>query len=193
MVDSTPIKKEKSDALKVVWISRVAPKKNLLGAIKILQQVKAKVEFTIYGPAHDEDYWAECRKELEKLPPNVIWQYKGNVDSERVVDTLKPYHVFLFNTLGENYGHVIQEALSAGCACVLSDQTPWQDLEQNGAGYVYSLADEEKFVAAIENYAQMSAEDLQKCADNALDYAIKNRNKKVENTCYRVIFDTLAK
>ena len=53
VVDETPIVKEKeSGKLKVVWISRIAPYKNLMGAIEILKNVKGDIEFTIYGPKH---------------------------------------------------------------------------------------------------------------------------------------------
>lgn len=37
------------------------------------------------------------------------------VDSQEVVETFSQYDVFLFPTKGENYGHVIFEALAGGC------------------------------------------------------------------------------
>lgn len=188
-VNSTEIIKEKENGcLKVVWISRIAEKKNLKGAIQILQKVKANVEFVIYGSIHDETYWNKCLVELEKLPKNVEWKYEGNIDSEQVVEVLKPYHVFLFPTFGENYGHVIQEALSAGCAVILSDQTPWKDLEENDVGYVLPLENKAEFSKKIDLYAAMSQKEIQKVADSALKYAIKNSNEKVENTGYKKIF-----
>jgi hypothetical protein len=45
---------------------------------------------------------------------------------------LAEYDLFLFPTLGENYGHVISEALASGCPVVISDQTPWRNLEAEG-------------------------------------------------------------
>lgn len=189
VVDQTPIHKVKGDTLEVVWISHIAPKKNLKGAIQILQQVKGKVHFTIYGPVHVEEYWKECQEELKELPANVTWDYKGNVESEQVVETLKPYHVFLFPTLGENYGHVIQEALSAGCVCILSDQTPWKDLEENGVGYVFPVEETNAFVNAVEDYTEMNEEEINAVADKALKYAIRNSNEKVKSTGYRSLFD----
>lgn len=191
-VDETPIVKQKEVcSLNVVWISRIAPKKNLKAAIDILKNVTSNINFTIYGPIHDQEYWDECRIELEKLPPNVKWQHKGNVESEEVVEKLKLHHVFLFPTLGENYGHVIQEALSAGCPCILSDQTPWQDLEKQGVGYVYSLDDNRPFVTAIEDYANMNQLEWDNITALTQRYAIQNSNKKVETTGYRDIFTKL--
>lgn len=193
MVDSKPIvKKKKVGELSVCWISRIASKKNLIKAIEILSIVKAKTDFTIYGPVEDIEYWSKCQRALKQLPKNITWQYKGNVESEQVVQTLKPHHVFLFPTLGENYGHVIQEALSAGCPCILSDQTPWQNLEQSGVGFVYSLNEPEKFRKSIENYANLDQKEMQEVSNRALSYAIENSNQKVLNTGYRVIFDELS-
>lgn len=192
MVDPTPIvKKKKVGNLSVCWISRIAPKKNLVKAIEILSGVQSKIDFTIYGPVEDTEYWNTCQGALKHLSVNITWRYKGNVESERVVETLKQHHVFLFPTLGENYGHVIQEALSAGCPCVLSDQTPWQDLERNGVGYVYELGELQKFADAVESYATMDEKAFNNCVEAAHQYAIRNSNEKAKNTGYRKIFDTL--
>lgn len=189
-VDKVNVKKEKkAGSLKVVWISRIAPKKNLKFAIDILKQVKTNIEFTIYGPVHTEKYWDECKQKLAELPDNVKWEWKGNLDSENVVNTLKQYHVFLFPTLGENFGHVIQEALSAGCPCIISNQTPWQDFETQGVGYVFSLDSIKPFVQAIEKYASMEQGDFQNVSERVHQYAINVSNNKVKNTGYKKIFE----
>lgn len=189
---TTIVKNKKAGKLKVVFISRFSPKKNLLQAIKILQQVRGNVEFTLYGPDEDKDYWSECKKELNKLPDNVKWEWKGNLDSEKVVETLKNQDVFLFPTLGENFGHVIQEALSAGCPCIISDQTPWRDFESQGVGYVLSLKDNKPFVDAIERYAAMEPKEFQEVSEKAHQYAIDVSNNKIKNTGYRKIFDSCS-
>lgn len=183
------IKIKNPGELKVVFISRFSPEKNLLQAIKILQQVKCNVKFTLYGPDEDKDYWSECQKELNKFPNNVSWAWKGNLESEKVVETLKDQDVFLFPTRGENFGHVIQEALSAGCPCIISDQTPWQDFKSQGVGYVLPLSDDESFVDAIEKYAAMGQKEFQNVVDKAHQYAIRVSNDKVKNTGYRRIFE----
>lgn len=189
---TTIVKNKKAGKLKVVFISRFSPKKNLLQAIKILQQVRGNVEFTLYGPDEDKDYWSECKKELNKLPDNLKWEWKGNLDSEKVVETLKNQDVFLFPTLGENFGHVIQEALSAGCPCIISDQTPWRDFESQGVGYVLSLKDNKPFVDAIERYAAMEPKEFQEVSEKAHQYAIDVSNNKIKNTGYRKIFDSCS-
>ena len=180
-VDEMHIVKEKEvGKLKIVWISRIAPKKNLKGAIEI------------YGPIHNEEYWNECLVGLNKLPSNIKWSWEGNVDSENVVEELKKHHVFLFPTLGENYGHVIQEALSAGCPVILSDQTPWDNLEDYNCGFIYDIQFKEKFVEKVEFYSRMSKKEFDMYVNHALSYVIENTNDSIQNNGYRKIFESIG-
>ncbi|WP_249030545.1 glycosyltransferase family 4 protein [Tannockella kyphosi] len=189
VVDKVIVQKNKvKGVIDIVWISRITAKKNLLQAIEVLKYVKSEVHFTIYGPIHTPEYWDKCLKELDKLPVNISYEYKGNVNSEEVVKTLSNFHIFLFPTLGENYGHVIQEAFSAGCACILSDQTPWQNLEAHQVGFVYPVEDIINFAKSVDYYADMKQEEYNRVANKVVEYAIANSNEKVINTGYRVIF-----
>ena len=42
-------------------------------------------------------------------------------------------------TLGENFGHVIVEAWTAGCPVLVSDRTPWRQLASHGVGWDVAL------------------------------------------------------
>ena len=115
------IHKKKQNHLKLIFISRICKMKNLLGAIQIISNLtEFPIQFDIYGNIEDKEYWELCKIELEKLPINVKWQYRGECDSNKVVETFANYDIFLFPTLGENFGHVISEALLAGCIPVIS-------------------------------------------------------------------------
>ena len=102
------------------------------------------------------------------------------------------YHVFLFPTLGENYGHVILEALSAGCPCIISDQTPWQHLEENQAGFVFPLDQKDRFAAVIDHYAEMTEGEFQKISESAHAYALRVGNESAQTTGYRHLFDSVG-
>ncbi|RYG63175.1 hypothetical protein EON77_21265 [bacterium] len=45
--------------LETVFVSRITPKKNLIGAVEILAGIDG-VRLTAYGPKEDADYWALC-------------------------------------------------------------------------------------------------------------------------------------
>jgi glycosyltransferase involved in cell wall biosynthesis len=160
-------------SLKVAFLSRIVPKKNLVGALRMIAAVSGNVEFNIFGPAEDAVYWRECEAEMEKLPGNVKVRFLSEIRHEKVGETLGDHHVFLFPTLGENYGHVIHEALSAGCIAVISDRTPWRGLQQNGAGWDLSLAKPELFVSALERCIAMTDLEFRRASVNAREFVRK--------------------
>ena len=176
------------DPLKIVFLSRICRMKNLLFAVRALQQLKVRAHFCVYGPKEDEEYWRQCEKELEYLPENVTWEYRGDVPSEQVPFVFGGHDVFLFPTKGENYGHVIFEALSAGCVPIISDQTPWQIVAEQQAGYVLSLGDPQVFADAVESFAALSAEKRAEVSRKAITVAADKVKTAMEETGYRTIF-----
>jgi len=166
--ESTPKKK---DHLNIVFISRIDRKKNLLGALEILKKVKSSVAFDIYGPQEDMEYWSVCESAINNLPKNIHAEYKGILKPEQIVITLSHYDLFFFPTLGENFGHVIFEALFAGVPVLLSDQTPWNNLERSHAGFNISLKQEDAFVSKIEMLAGLPDDAYVKWRQGAKDTA----------------------
>ena len=181
--------KKYNGTLKIAFPSRISPKKNLLGAIKSLAEIKKEIFFTIYGPKEDKDYWTVCEKELKKLPDNIHWNYAGDLPSQSVQEALQCNDVFLFPTFGENYGHVIFEALSVGCIPVISDQTPWGIIATEKAGYVLNLTEDMKaFTDKVNELCEMSARQRRTMAENAVRLAEEKVKKSKKETGYRNIF-----
>lgn len=145
---------------RIVYLSRIHPKKNLLTGIKCLQQIKGKAQFDIYGPIEDVDYWKECQKEITKLPSNVSVSYCGLVSHEKVHQIFSFYDVFLFPTFSENYGHVIAESLSVGTPVIVSDQTPWNDINETGAGWAIPLSNVLEYTKAINKIISLDNSEL---------------------------------
>lgn len=147
-----------NSTVRICFLSRISPMKNLDFAIRILAKVKTPVSFSIYGPIEDRDYWVSCMGLLDALPNNISATYLGEIAPQDVVRTMGAHDLFLFPTRGENYGHVIFEALVAGLPVLTSDQTPWNELEQNGAGWCFSLNHPKAFSEKIEELASWSSE-----------------------------------
>tara|TARA_R110002073_G_scaffold25832_3_gene85303 strand:- start:36733 stop:37800 length:1068 start_codon:yes stop_codon:yes gene_type:complete len=142
------------DPLRVIFLSRISPMKNLDFALRVLRDVKARVCFDIYGPREDLEYWRECERFMSLLPDNIAANYCGEVLPDQVAQTFARYELFLFPTKGENYGHVIAESLASGTPVLLSDQTPWSGLEADGLGWNFPLARPKDFASAIERFTQ---------------------------------------
>ncbi|SMC26711.1 Glycosyltransferase involved in cell wall bisynthesis [Desulfacinum hydrothermale DSM 13146] len=141
--------------LRVVFLSRITPMKNLDFAMKVLPRVSVPVKFDIYGPIRDQTYWEQCQKITAMMPEHVSVRYHGAITNDRVLTTLSEYDLFFLPTAGENYGHAILEAMMAGLPVLISDQTPWRNLETQGLGWDLSLDEPERFVRAIEQEAQL--------------------------------------
>src|SRR5437763_11925081 len=122
--------RKRTGEVSFVFVSRVSPMKNLLAAIEMLSALPGEVLFDIYGPVDDQAYFLRCRQAAAKLPPNVKVCFKGPLPHEEAQAKFAEYHFFLFPTLGENFGHVIVEALAAGCPLIISTETPWSSLQQ---------------------------------------------------------------
>lgn len=177
------------DTLKVCFISRICPQKNLDYAIDVLNNdYPKKIVFDIYGVIEDKDYWEICKEKLKYLPNNVVAQFKGLVKPDEVLKAFSEHDIFLFPTKGENFGHVIYEALAAGCVPVISDRTPWKELEANGCGTVIDLARQELFVKQINSYANMSKTTFESYQKSAINYAKSKLEMAVADSGYCQIF-----
>lgn len=158
--------------LRAVFLSRITEKKNLLWALDLLRSIRGKVEFDIYGSVADPIYWEKCCKIIAEMPANVRVRYKGVAPHEMVRSIFSEYDAFLFPTLGENFGHVVLEALSAGCPVVMSDTTPWRDLEARGVGWVLPLTDRSAFVEVLERLVDMDEAEHARWRDRARRFGV---------------------
>lgn len=146
--------REPDAPLRVCFLSRISPKKNLLGAIRALAKMKKPAHLTVHGPKEDADYWTECEHAARSLPKHIGFSYGGTINRHDVYQSLSRYDVFFLPTLGENFGHVIAEALSVGLPIVISDTTPWRGLVEKGLGYDGPL-DEGTFAHELDKIATL--------------------------------------
>jgi len=158
-------------SIKCVFIARIVPIKNLLFFLNVLEQVNTTVQFTIAGPVEDENYWNECKKKIAQLPATVKVDYIGAKKHEALTAIIQQHHLYVLPTIGENFGHAIFEALSAGRIVLISDQTPWLNLAEHNAGWDVSLNDRDGFVSVVEKVAAWGQEEFDKKSLAAWKYA----------------------
>lgn len=157
--------------LRVIYLSRIAPMKNLDFALRVLERVEASVQFDVYGPIDAESYWRDCLGLIAKTPPNIEVRYQGAKEHGEVLGVLSDYDLFFLPTRGENFGHVIMEALTAGTPVLISDRTPWRHLERDGVGWDLALDDEWQFARKIDEAAKLSSEAYQRWKARVRAYA----------------------
>ncbi|MEI7499064.1 MAG: glycosyltransferase family 4 protein [Bacteroidota bacterium] len=185
-VSRPPIRKQKTAGkLTMVTVARISPEKNQLYALEILNQCRNyEIRYDIIGPVYDEAYWNECKEIIGAMPANVTVTYRGSIPSEKILEELQGFDVMLLPTTGENFGHTILESFMAGCPVIISDRTPWRDLEKSGIGMDIPLENPGRFKEAIDFFAALDQNAFATYSDNAFAYAksyIANPEMLAEN------------
>lgn len=146
--------------VRMIFVGRIHPIKNLDFLLTLLPQVKSNVVLTIIATIEDSAYWQKCEALMKQLPAHVKVDFRGGMQPKEIKQVLELNHIFVLPTKGENFGHAIFEALAAGRPVLISDQTPWRGLEQKKAGWDVPLDQPATFAAAIEQAADMNSEEL---------------------------------
>lgn len=180
---------KKTGRVRLFFMSRVSPKKNLKFALQVLSKVKGEIQFDIIGPIDDGQYWEQCQSTIDRLPNNISVNYIGSIKHDQISEVLKPYHFFFLPTKNENFGHVIIEALSNACPVILSDQTPWKNLSTAQVGWDISLNSIDSFVKAINETVAMHQDEYSIWSKSAYRFADKVLNDEKVLFANRELFE----
>lgn len=145
--------------LRIVFLSRISPKKGLDILIEALRMAQHDVILDVFGSSDDVHYEQHCRRLASLVSPGVVVLFHGEVPNSEVRALLHDYDLFALPTAGENFGHVIVEALSASCPVMCTDQTPWTETLRAGGGVVVSIRSATAWADAIDTYARLSPDE----------------------------------
>lgn len=160
-----------SAPLRIVFLARIAPIKNLDYALECVNAAGIECTFDIYGMISDAEYWSYCQQIIECAPENVRIRYLGALSHDGVLNVLRKYDLYFLPTKGENFGHSIVEALSVGLPVLISDRTPWHNLRRLGSGAELPLSDKGAFIAALQEFSTWPRKEWQKARRRARSYA----------------------
>lgn len=181
--------------LNLFFLSRISEVKNLHFALEILKDVPPDVQinYDLFGNLEDKEYWTRCVEVITQLPKNVIVTYKNELAFNDVQNTISKYHALLLPTLNENFGHSIVESLLTGCPAIISDQTPWNDLEKNNAGYAIPLNDKKQFLDAVIKMAKLDQEEFSQKSNAANNYISGKIEVEKSINLYKNLFNEFIK
>jgi glycosyltransferase involved in cell wall biosynthesis len=191
-----PIQKTNGE-LRLISIARISPEKNTLFALKILydfasanNQLSAtiNINFDLYGTIYSQVYWSECKQVIEMLPSNICVSFCGPLEKEKVHETIQANHFLFMPSQGENYGHSVIESLLAGRPVIISDRTPWRNLQKSNdldpldpplafpsplspIGWDLPLEEPQKFLDALTLCILMTQADFDLMSKSAHEYA----------------------
>ncbi|MGX5805252.1 glycosyltransferase [Bradyrhizobium sp. Arg314] len=162
--------RKRAGELGIAFISRISPMKNLTGLLEILSRVDRKIKLSIFGPVEDAAYWRNCQTIIKRLPTHITVEYRGALEPHEVSATFAAHDLFAFPTLGENFGHVIFEALRAGTPVLVSDRTPWRAVS-TGAITVIPLVSVDMWRHQLALAADRDAEEQRSLEIAAVEFA----------------------
>lgn len=143
----------------VAVLGRIQEKKNIHFGLNALARAlhsfddPSEVMVQLIGPAEDEGYLQTLLNQ-KVYPTSLRVEHLGARPPEQVSDLLGRVHFLLMPTRHENFGHAIVEAWSHGCPVLLSDQTPWRNLERQHLGWDWEL-DEGVWVEGLKRALAM--------------------------------------
>ncbi len=186
-----PVQQKEPGKLKLLTIALISPMKNILLVLQSLEEVSGHIEYDIYGPVKDEEYWDTCKEKIKLLPPNITVSYHKEIEPEKIKDVLLDCHVLILPSRSENFGHSIYEALSAGRPVITSHNTPWKNLKNAGAGINVSVDDADEIKNAIDYFASMDMDKMKAWSRGAVEYADRKVDKKMIKQQYRDMFGVM--
>ena len=168
----SPCVEKEEGSLKMVYVGRMHPLKNLSYLLQVLERVgKGRIELTVVASMEDRGYWEKCRDIVARLPKGMSVRLMEDVPHERIEEIVRAHHVFAYPTQGENFSHSIFGALSAGRPALISDRTPWRSLPEAKAGWDLPLEDMDAFVATVHEALELDLETLNRWCRGAWEYA----------------------
>jgi glycosyltransferase involved in cell wall biosynthesis len=190
--DTPPVTRARTGG-SLVFFSRISPKKNLATAIEALALVPGDVHLSVAGPIEDAAYWDQCRAAISRLDDPGRVRYAGAVAGQDVVPFLAEFDLLVLPTLGENFGHVVLEALAAGTPVIVGQGTPWGQIETAGAGWLCDPASPRSIAALIERFRALppEAREAMRTAARELARAMLSDPRAVEDN--RRAFGELAR
>lgn len=182
----TFLKKLHYEGLKLIYLSLLAEKKNLIFLLEIIKCTQ-NIFLDIYGPVKDIAYWNECEILINQMPGKV--KYCGDVLPINVQKTLSQYHALALLTKGENFGHALYESLSVGRPIITSNYTPWKNLQQQHAGWNVDIKNASESAFAFKALAEMAEDGYIKFCQGAYKLARDYYNSLQVNENYGRLFN----
>ncbi len=178
------------DVKRFLFVGRITRIKNVDLMIQWFQGLdKHHQNYTldIYGSIEDKKYNKEL---LELIGDNSKIQLLKEVHHIELNEIYGRSHFFFLPTKGENFGHVIIESLSYGCPVIISDKTPWRQLEQMGIGWDLPLDKPELFIETIKQCIEMNEQEYLPYTLKAFNFAQNYINRRILITAYRKLLAT---
>ena len=173
-----------TDHWKIVVIGRIHRVKNLDFGLKALLKASSNrsVELDFIGPPEDEDYQKELA-DLAAAQDGIKVRFLGGISPTELPKHFHAAHFLMSSTTQENFGHSIVEAWAHGCPVLISDRTPWLQLQEKGIGWDWPL-EAEAWQRGLSNALAMNADEWEIMSAKSREFfktEVRNDNAEKAN------------
>lgn len=188
-VDTSRIQ-QKSDysltgKLKILYVGELSPQKGIYSLIKAIETVNENVEFHVVGSGLK----MLSMENQNKLKNNCI--FHGYMLQEDLFKLYSMCDVFLFPSLGDGFGFVVIEAMSAGMPVICSTNSVGSDaIRNNENGFTFQAGDNNEMIKKILYFVENRFEVERmgrKSAELAKEYTWEAYDKAVQGFVKNVI------
>jgi glycosyltransferase involved in cell wall biosynthesis len=175
--------------LQLVFTGRMHPIKNLHLLMQALQGVRGQIGLNIIATKEDEAYLDKCQKLAKELDKHIEVNWLLDLPHHQIKAHLQSAHFFVLLSEVESFGHAIFEALAVGCPVLISNQTPWKNLQEQKAGWELSISDIQTIKTTLQEIVDMDNlvwQSYRLGAKNLAESYVKQLNVDKE---YRILFE----
>lgn len=162
---------EISSPFRILTVGRISPEKGYYEAIETFSNWKPKssIHWEIVGLEENSELVKSIRS-MANVNSQIQITLHGHKNQEELKVFYEKAHLFFLPSRGENYGHAIAEALCYGTPVVISNQTPWKNLEEANAGKTSSL-DSKNLTESLDFFLNLNPDEYQTWSQGASGYA----------------------
>ena len=144
---------------KLLFLSRVHPKKGLEILIEAMSKVSGEQQCVIAGEGKKE-YIEQLKTLAKKKGVDDRILFIGGVYGDAKWELYKEADVFILPTYSENFGIVVAEALASGTPVITTTGTPWSELNTEHCGWWIDIGTE-ALVGTLNRVLSLSEKEFE--------------------------------
>ena len=132
----------------IAYVGRLAAEKGLDVALGAMRRVAGECEDVVFVVAGDGPYEVECRR---RAPDRTV--FTGRIEGRELSATYASADIFVFPSVTDTFGNVVQEAMASGLAVVAADVPQTREVVGD-AGVLAPPASPDAFAVALRGVIQ---------------------------------------
>jgi glycosyltransferase involved in cell wall biosynthesis len=164
---------KKDDRRKLLYLSRIHPKKGLINLVKAWEKLKSNKWKVIVAGPDEGGHRQEVEKLISEKKLSQYFEFIGPVEGKSKYDLYKSSDLFILPTYSENFGIVVAEALMSGLPVITTKGAPWEGLIKNNCGWWIDIG-VDPMIKTLKIALSLSPEILDQMGNRGKIYAENN-------------------